>query len=345
MNPLGITIGDAAGVGPELVLRCAADVRAAQPFVVFGSVRVLRAALDDLRRRGVPVTVDEVARVDTPAAAAATPLGVLPVLDVGEPRSVALSPYPWGQATPAFGRLQFDALTAAIDAALRSDISALVTAPWHKALLQTAGLPPTGHTEVLAERTGAADPVMLLAGERLRVALATIHIPIADVPGALSTQSIVRTATSLARGLTERYGIDSPRIAVCGLNPHAGESGTIGSEDAAVIEPAVRAMRRAGIDAIGPLSADTLFPSIVAGRMHADAVLAMYHDQGLVALKTIHFGESANVTLGLPIIRTSVDHGTAYDIAGSGVADTGSFVYAAKLASRMAARVSDDATR
>lgn len=340
MNPLGITIGDAAGVGPELILRCAEKIRESHPFVVFGSTDVLSAALDDLRRRGVSLSVDRVVRVETPREAVHVDARTLPVIEVAGAPEPLPAAYPWGEAVAWFGRLQYEALVTATRAAMAGETCAVVTAPWHKARLLDVGLPAGGHTEVLAELTGTDDPVMLLAGDRLRVALATIHVPISEVPARLSIESIARNGQTLADGLRQRYGIDRPRIAICGLNPHAGESGTIGDEDETVVAPAVKAMQAAGIDALGPMPADTLFPLIVAGRMHADAVLAMYHDQGLVALKTVHFGESANVTLGLPIVRTSVDHGTAYDIAGSGLADAGSFIYAAALAAKMATRAS-----
>ena len=339
MTPLGITIGDAAGIGPELLLCHGAALRGEHPLVAFGSAAVLRQALADLRSRGVSTGFDRIEVVEAPTDANAVHEGTLAVIDVAQPEcEEMLQPYPWGQAIPWFGRLQHAALIAAIEAAMHGSICAIFTAPWHKARLADAGLKPTGHTEVLESETGASEAVMLLAGDQLRVALATIHLPLREVPTALSTESIVATCRVLAAGLTARYGIAAPRIAVCGLNPHAGESGVLGAEDDDVVAPAIARLREAGIDATGPYPADTLFPRLVAGRQQADAVLAMYHDQGLVPLKTVHFGESANVTLGLPFVRTSVDHGTAYDIAGEGKADAGSFLYAGKLALEMARR-------
>ena len=339
MGPLGITIGDAAGIGPELILCHGGTLRREHPIVAFGSVAVLREALADMNARDVGVGFDRIQAVDRPEDAHGVDVAALPVIDVAQPDSHdLLRPYPWGQAIPWFGALQHAALIAAIKAAMTGSICAVFTAPWHKARLADAGLEPTGHTEVLESESGADEAVMLLAGDRLRVALATIHMPLRDVPAALSTESIVGTARVLAQGLSVRYGIVSPKIAVCGLNPHAGESGVLGTEDDDVIAPAVEELRAAGIDATGPYPADTLFPRVVAGRQEADAVLAMYHDQGLVPLKTVHFGESANVTLGLPFVRTSVDHGTAYDIAGQGKAEPGSFLYAGKLALEMANR-------
>jgi 4-hydroxythreonine-4-phosphate dehydrogenase len=305
--------------------------------VVYGSVAVLDAAMRHLRAIGVPIGFSSVVSIREPSGAAALAEGVLGVIDVAPTLEVA-TPYPWGEAIPEFGALQYAALLRAIDDAMGGTICGVFTAPWHKARLADAGLPPTGHTEVLEERSGAEEAVMLLAGDLLRVALATIHIPLREVANRLTTPSIVRTGRILAAGLRQRYGIGAPRIALCGLNPHAGEDGVLGSEDAEIVAPAVAELQALGIDAFGPVPADTLFPRIVAGKMRADAVLAMYHDQGLGPLKTIHFGESANITLGLPFVRTSVDHGTAYDIAGRGEADTGSFLYAAKLALEMASR-------
>lgn len=340
--PLGVTIGDAAGVGPELTLSAGRALAAQWPVVAYGSVELLRAALASLREhaaeRGASAALfDAVAAVDDPDGAHAVPAGTLAVIDCPISHALpSLAPYPWGEPVAAFGALQHAALLRAIDDALAGRICGILTAPWHKARLADAGLPPTGHTEVLRDAVGAGEVVMMLAGEVLRVALATIHLPLREVPGALTTQGIVEVGRIVHAGLRDRYGISAPRVAFCGLNPHAGESGVLGDEDERVVAPAVRALRAEGIDAEGPYPADTLFPRVVAGLMRADAVVAMYHDQGLVPLKTVHFGESANITLGLPFVRTSVDHGTAYDIAGRGRVDPGSFLYAGRLALRLA---------
>lgn len=336
MSPLGITIGDAAGIGPELILREAHNI-GDHPIVVYGSASVLRAAMRHLQGIGVPLGFTSIATVENADDTQHLSNGVLGVIDVGPALSVP-DPYPWGEAVPAFGALQHAALLRAIDDAMHGTICGIFTAPWHKARLADAGLPATGHTEVLQDCSGAEEAVMLLAGDQLRVALATIHVPLRHVADRLSTASIIRTGRILAEGLRLRYGFEHPRIALCGLNPHAGEDGVLGSEDAEIVAPAVAGLRAAGIDAFGPVPADTLFPRVVAGKMRADAILAMYHDQGLGPLKTVHFGESANITLGLAFVRTSVDHGTAYDIAGKGEADTGSFLYAAKLAVTMSRR-------
>ena len=308
MLRLGATLGDPAGIGPEILLKAAN--RVPHDIVVFGR----RDLLDETADR-LGLTRFEGDVVD-----------VLPTAE-------SVSP---GQPTRYCAALQHAALVAAIDAALSGSIDAIVTAPWTKRILPLAGLPATGHTEVLAQRCGVERPTMLLAGDVLRVALATVHVPISEVPELLSTERVLGHLITLDAELRARFAISAPRIAVCGLNPHAGEGGLMGVEDAAVITPAVEAAKARGIDADGPFPADTLFPRVARRGSH-DAVLAMYHDQGLAPLKLWHFGEAANVTLGLPIIRTSVDHGTAYDIAGRGVADEGSLIYAFEMAARLAA--------
>ncbi len=339
MIPLAITLGDAAGVGPELTLTAGRALAEEGPVVAYGRVDVLSAALQtlvDLYPAGE--RFERVVAVSAPADVLMLPSHVLGVMECGDGDSLALDPYPWGAAVPAFGALQYAALTAAIDDAKAGLVSGILTAPWHKARLRDAGLPPTGHTEVLQERSGAESVVMLLAGPVLRVALATVHIPLREVADALTFDGLVHTGRIVALGLQSQYGISTPRIAFCGLNPHAGEDGVLGSEEQEIITPAIEALRAEGIDATGPYPADTLFPRVVAGMQHADAVVAMYHDQGLGPLKTFHFSQAANVTLGLPFIRTSVDHGTAYDIAGHGAVRADSFLYAGRLAREMVER-------
>jgi 4-hydroxythreonine-4-phosphate dehydrogenase len=227
-------------------------------------------------------------------------------------------------------------LDLAIDGALSGEFSALVTAPVQKSLINEAGIPFSGHTEYLAARAGGGPPVMLLTTGELRVALATTHLPLAAVSGALSIESLCHTAATLAEALERWWGIGAPRLAVCGLNPHAGEDGHLGDEEIRIIRPAIERMRAAGIRASGPLPADTVFvPRILAGF---DAVLAMYHDQGLPVVKHAGFERAVNVTLGLPLLRTSPDHGTALDLAGSGRADAGSLIAAVQLAVRLSAQ-------
>ena len=223
----------------------------------------------------------------------------------------------------------------AVDGCLQGKFSALVTAPMHKSVVNDAGIAFTGHTEFLAEASGGNKPVMLLVAGDLRVALASTHLPLRDVPDYLTSAGIREIIEILHADLKARFGIASPEIIVCGLNPHAGEGGHLGHEDSDIIAPAVESCVAAGMRVRGPLPADTAFTP-AAG--HKDAVVAMYHDQGLPVLKYAGFGNAVNVTLGLPIVRTSVDHGTALDIAGTGKADSGSMYAAIELAAQMAAR-------
>jgi len=231
-----------------------------------------------------------------------------------------------------------EAVIACIDKAVRmamdGEAAAIVTAPINKAVLTRAGFEYAGHTEYLAHLTGARRAVMMLAGAGLRVVPLTIHIPLAEVPSHISKEAIVETGEIIMAALKRDFGIAKPRLAVAGLNPHAGESGTMGREETAFIVPAIEALRAKGHDVIGPLSADTMFHE--AARARYDAALCMYHDQALIPLKTLAFWEGVNVTLGLPIVRTSPDHGTAFDIAGTGKADAKSMIAAIELAAKMA---------
>ena len=338
-KPLGLTMGDGAGLGPELLLRSYRALSEAGPLVVFGSAMALQAALVSLRSRGVSNLVDGVVRVESPAGATAVPASMMAVVDcLALSETLFAGDYPWGRAVPAFGTLQHAALKRATESALRGEVAAIVTLPWHKALLGLCGLPVTGHTECL-EAWAASGPVtMLLAGPTLRVGLVTAHLPLRAVAEAVTEERVVAAGRSLHEGLVRDFGIASPRIAVCGLNPHAGESGELGDEEERVIGPALATLRAEGIDVLGPFAADTLFPRVVSGRQPADAVLAMYHDQGLAPLKAVSFGAAANITLGLHIVRTSVDHGTAYDISGRGEGSAASLMVAAEVARAMASR-------
>jgi 4-hydroxythreonine-4-phosphate dehydrogenase len=223
----------------------------------------------------------------------------------------------------------------AVDGCLSGEFGAMVTAPVHKAVINEGGIPFTGHTEYIAERTHAALPVMLLVADKLRVALATTHLPLRAVSGALSTAGLLQILQILSQGLQRYWGLSSARIAVCGLNPHAGEGGHLGDEEQRIIEPAIAQARALGLRIDGPFPADTVF--VPRHLLPYDAVLAMYHDQGLPVLKHAGFGNAVNVTLGLPIVRTSVDHGTALDLAGRGDADSGSLLAAIELAAQMTA--------
>ena len=239
-----------------------------------------------------------------------------------------------GAATAAGGQAAYEVVCRAAADALAGRIDAVATGPVNKTALRMAGLPWRGHTDLLAHLTGAADAVMMFHADRLRVVLATVHIPLAAVPAQLTRQRMERTI-GLAAAELPRFGYAAPRLAVAGLNPHAGEHGIMGHEDEQVLRPAVDAQRARGIDVAGPLPGDTVFVRAVNGEF--DAVVACYHDQGLIPVKLLAFGEAVNVTLGLPIVRTSVDHGTAYDIAGRGVADPSSMIAAVRLAARLAA--------
>ena len=239
-----------------------------------------------------------------------------------------------GKLDPANSRYVLSILERALRGCLAGEYQAMVTAPVQKSVINDAGIAFTGHTEFLAEQARAPHVVMMLVGGGLRVALATTHLPLSEVPRAITQQALFKTIEVLNRDLRRRFRIPRPRILVAGLNPHSGESGHLGTEDRDVIAPAIEAATASGIDAKGPVPADTLF---VPERLkHADAVLAMYHDQGLPVLKYASFGLGVNVTLGLPFVRTSVDHGTALDLAGTGKADPGSLIEAVKLAIELA---------
>ena len=238
-----------------------------------------------------------------------------------------------GVASAEGGRAAFDAVQSATADALAGRLDGITTGPINKASWASAGLSWKGHTDLLAHLTGVSRVAMMFYAERLRVVLATVHVPLAEVPNLL-TQDRVEGTIVLADSELPCFGFSNPRIALCGLNPHAGEDGLMGHEDVQVLRPAVESCRTRGIDVTGPLPADTLFVRAVKGEF--DAVVACYHDQGLIPIKMIAFGQAVNVTLGLPIVRTSVDHGTAYDIAGQGMADSSSMVAAVCLAARLA---------
>jgi 4-hydroxythreonine-4-phosphate dehydrogenase len=284
---IAITVGDPAGIGPEIAARAASDPRV--------------TAICETRLYGPP-------------SGASFPPGVL---------------------SAASGLSAHDAIVRAVDDIRRGAADAMATAPINKEAWRLAGLPWSGHTDLLAHLTGAADVAMMFYSDALRVVLATIHIPLADVPAALTRESL-ETTISLAAAALPRFGFPAPRIAVAGLNPHAGEHGLFGREEDVALSPAIAACRSRGIDVSGPYPADTLF--LRAHRGEFDVVVACYHDQGLIPVKLLAFGQAVNVTLGLPIIRTSVDHGTAFDIAGRGVADPESMIAAVLLAARLAGR-------
>jgi 4-hydroxythreonine-4-phosphate dehydrogenase len=325
---IAITMGDPAGIGPEVVLKALNDeaVRAACLPVVFGDTAALESAA-----RQLDVTVDWKV-VDDPKALTGTGEGARVVDLGGVPEGLLFG----GRATEAGGQASLRYIHEATSAVQAGHAQALVTAPANKQALGLAGCTAAGHTDLLAERFGVEHPVMMLVGGPLRVALVTHHVALRDVDRQITCEGIVRTARTTAKELARHFHIAGPRLAVCGLNPHAGDAGRFGDEEGRVIGPALSVLRDEGIEAVGPLPPDTCF--LRASRGEFDAVIAMYHDQGLIPLKLLAFEEGVNVTLGLPIIRTSPDHGTAYDIAGEGVAAPRSMVAAILLAARMCSR-------
>lgn len=282
---IAITVGDPAGIGPEIAAKAASD------------------------RRVLDVCTPEL---------------------YGPPAAARFAP---GAVSADAGRAAYDAIVSAVRDAQAGVVSAIATAPVSKLAFARAGLPWKGHTDLLAHLTGSADAAMLFWSEPLKVVLATVHVPLADVPRLLTADLLDRIVSLTARELPA-FGIERPRLAVAGLNPHAGEAGVLGDEEQRVIAPAIERLRERGIDVSGPFPGDTVF--VRATRGEFDCVIACYHDQGLIPVKLVAFGRSVNVTLGLPIVRTSVDHGTAFDIAGQGKADASSMIEAVLLAARLA---------
>jgi len=318
-----LTPGEPAGIGPDLTVTLAQQPRHTAWLAVADGELLARAA----RRLGLPLEVDAVTALP---AVPRSDSGVLTVLH--EPLAALETP---GRLDPANARYVLRTLERATDACLAGRARGLVTGPVQKSVLNDAGFAFTGHTEFLCRRAGAADVLMVLVAGSLRVALATTHLPLAAVPAAITRPRLEGRLRLLLDGLRSRFGVVQPRVLVAGLNPHAGEGGHLGREEIDVIEPVCAALRAAGERVIGPLPADTLFTP--PWLEEADAVLAMYHDQGLPVLKHAGFGRAVNVTLGLPFLRTSVDHGTALDLAGTGAADAGSLSEALHLAARLAA--------
>ena len=319
-HPLvALTAGEPAGVGPDL---CAlmASRRHAGRLVIVGDPSVIG---ERSRGRDLAWNVPEYRGRDS-----APDVSILPIVAPAKVRA--------GTLDPANGRHVLALLDRAIEGCRSGEFDAMVTAPVQKSTVNDAGIPFTGHTEYLAERTGTKRVVMMLVGGGLRVALATTHLPLAEVPRALTREALAETLRIVDRDLRARFGIAQPRILVAGLNPHAGESGYLGREEIDVIAPVIETLARGGMKVAGPYPADTLYTPRLLEQ--ADATLAMFHDQGLPVLKHASFGRGVNVTLGLPIIRTSVDHGTALDLAGRGEVDDGSLAEAIALAFDLAAR-------
>lgn len=330
MTPLptiAVTIGEPAGIGPDLCVRLAEHSWPAR-LVLVGDIELLR---ERARRLGAGVRFGAYRRTASP------PQGVVEVAHFPVAAPVAA-----GRLDPSNARTVLATLEAAAAGAMSGEFAAMVTAPVQKSVINDAGIAFTGHTEFLAARTKAAHVVMMLVGgnatQTLRVALATTHLPLAAVPAAITRESLAATLRVVAADLVGKFGLKRPRIAVCGLNPHAGEGGHLGREEIDLIAPVVASLREAGLDLVGPLPADTVF--VPAQTKAFDCVVAMYHDQGLPVLKHASFGHGVNVTLGLPIVRTSVDHGTALDLAADGArartADPGSLFAAVNLGIELA---------
>ncbi len=327
MTPLpriAFTPGEPAGIGPDLAVRLA-QMSPACELVVIADPDMLRERAEAL---GLPLALAPIDYASPPVAHTPGQLRIDPLVQAQ--RTVP------GRVDPANAHYVLATLDRAVALCSSGACEAMVTGPVHKAVINSAGIAFSGHTGYLAERCGSAEPVMMLATDdgALRVALATVHIPLSQVPSALTAASLAHTLRVTVAELQTRFAIESPRVLVAGLNPHAGEDGYLGREEIEIITPTLDLLRAEGLDLIGPLPADTLF---TAHRLQgADAVVAMYHDQGLPVIKHLGFGRTVNITLGLPIIRTSVDHGTALDLAGSNTVDTGSLEAAVATAIRMA---------
>jgi len=322
---IGITMGDPAGIGPEIIVKALSDPKIhdlCRP-VVFGDQGALNLYVG---KRRVPA----VREISHPSEAQ------------GKPRQIdliAVCNLERGVLTPGIpniegGMAMVDCITTAVEMAKQGEIAAVVTCPISKALMQQAGHFFEGHTQLIASLTRCKDYVMMLAGKKLRVALVTIHCALKDVPSLLSKEKVYQTIRITARALEQDFGLPMPRLAVAALNPHAGEEGLFGQEEEKIIKPAIRKAKTDGHQVEGPFPADSLFYRAAGGEF--DAVVAMYHDQGLIPLKLLHFSDAVNVTLGLPVVRTSVDHGTAYDIAGKDIADPSSLKAAIEMAVMMA---------
>lgn len=321
---IGITPGEPAGIGPDLVITLAQQAWPVE-LVVCANAALLteRAAQLGLALRIIPYDAAETPKPQQP--------GTLTVMDFALAESVVA-----GTLNVANGRYVVDTLTFAGENCINGNFAAIVTGPVHKGIINQAGIPFSGHTEFFALQSNTPYVVMMLATEGLRVALATTHIPLAYVAKAITKERLLKVLTILHQDLQQKFGIANPKIYVCGLNPHAGEDGHLGREELDIIIPTLNELRADGMQLTGPLPADTLFQSKYLDN--ADAVLAMYHDQGLPVLKHMGFGRSVNISLGLPLIRTSVDHGTALDLAGTGKADAGSLFHAVNQAINLATK-------
>lgn len=323
---IAITMGDPTGIGPEIIAKALCDEKIhgiCRPIVIGDEDSLIRA----IAATAQPLTIDRLEGREIPETFNGNTCYLRSIGQLASGDRII------GHPTAATGNAMFNYINEAVRMTLFGDAEAIVTAPINKEAMHKGGHPYPGHTEALAELTGAGNVVMMLAGDSLRVTLVTIHEPLSKVPSLLTYERILKTIQITHNDL-HRYFIRNPRIAVASLNPHCGEGGLFGAEEEVVIIPAIKAAQSAGIDVVGPLSADTLFHFAVEGRY--DVVVAMYHDQGLIPLKLLHFADGVNITLGLPIIRTSVDHGTAYELAGTGTASAESLKAAIIMAVEMA---------
>ncbi|MBW2609839.1 MAG: 4-hydroxythreonine-4-phosphate dehydrogenase PdxA [Deltaproteobacteria bacterium] len=318
---IGITMGDPSGIGPEIILKALSDSEIydiCRP-IVLGDSGAFSFEFGGLKKASINI-------ISEPNEAKCL-LSQIDLMAVSRLNKESMIP---GKPTVEGGKAMVDYILRAVEMARHGEMAAMVTCPISKALMNEAGYHFEGHTQLISHLTNTDDYVMMLAGERLRVTLVTIHCALKDVPLLLNQDRIYKTITITSKALQDDFGIQRPRIAVAALNPHGGESGLFGSEDEEIIRPAIDKAMDEGYSVSGPLPADTLYPRAASGQF--DAVVNMYHDQGLIPLKLLHFSDAVNVTLGLPIIRTSVDHGTAYDIAGKGDADPSSLKAAIRMA-------------
>ena len=322
---VAITMGDPAGIGPEIVTKALSDLKIydiCRP-VVLGDPGILSVYLEDPK-------ANSIMEIQRPAEAKGIP-GQIDLIPVSRLKQSSTVP---GKPTLEGGKAMVNYIIKAVEMARHRELAAMVTCPVNKALMRKAGHIFEGHTQLIAHLTNTEDYVMMLAGDKLRVALVTIHCALEKVPSTLDHDRIYKTIIITSQALQLDFGLKTPRLAVAALNPHAGESGLFGSEEDEIIRPAIETARAEGFLVEGPLPADTLFYRAAAGQF--DAVVAMYHDRGLIPLKLLHFSDAVIITLRLPIVRTSVDHGTAYDIAGKGAADPSSLKAAIRMAVRMA---------
>lgn len=319
---IAITPGEPAGIGPDICIQLAQNPPSDIELVVIADPSLLMARASQL---GLPLELTALRLATPPTASRPGQLSIV-ALPLNKPCQS-------GVLNPANAAYVLETLREAVALCQKGICDALVTGPVHKGNINDSGVPFSGHTEFLAELCDCKLTVMMLATEGLRVALVTTHLPLSEVPAAITPERLTTIITILDKDLRQRFGIAKPQILVCGLNPHAGEGGHLGCEEITVITPVLTALRAQGMNLIGPLPADTLFTDKYL--RDADAVLSMYHDQGLPVLKFKGFGRACNITLGLPIVRSSVDHGTALDLAGNGKADTGSLYYAIETARQM----------